>query len=228
MRLALISAAAAQISPNMAPAAASGPAADMATAAKSSRQHTASAVTAPQAGPRVRRRSPSVGASRPSTRTGLSATSSTVGPRLSVQGSFVQEEIDGAAGDQVEGFADGGQWDGEFADDGDVVVADEGQVIGNPQAAGGGDGHDTDGVVVVDGEDRGGRVGEVEQDAGGGFAGFHLGILIPMSAHQRAEERIADLVAQEFDVFRAAYVQVLVRRACLARLAPAATRPGHP
>ena len=55
-----------------------------------------------------------------------------------------------------------------------------------------------------------------------------LGILIPMSAHKRADEWIADLVAQEFDVFRAAYVPILVRRACLARLAPAATRPGHP
>ena len=55
-----------------------------------------------------------------------------------------------------------------------------------------------------------------------------LRILIPMSAHQRADERIAHLAAQEFDVFRAAYVPILVRRACLARLAPAATRPGHP
>ena len=61
-----------------------------------------------------------------------------------------------------------------------------------------------------------------ELAAGATWASF---ILIPMSAHQRADERIADLVAQEFGVFRVAYVQIMVGRACLA---PAATRPRRP
>jgi len=85
----------------------------------------------------------------------------------------VQEQVDGAAGDEVERFADGGQRDGKSAGDGDVVVADDGQVVGDAQAAGRGGGHDADGVVVVDGEDGGGRVVEIEQGVGGELAGLH-------------------------------------------------------
>jgi len=49
-----------------------------------------------------------------------------------------------------------------------------------------------------------------------------------MEVHERARERIADLLAQEVNVLRAAYIPLLVRPAYAPRLTPAATRQGHP
>ena len=49
-----------------------------------------------------------------------------------------------------------------------------------------------------------------------------LGHTEVVATHQRADETTADLVAQEFDVFRATFVPVLIRCACLALPAPAA------